>query len=218
MLGFGLILALSGCVDHTFAPGPGMSVVSFEPDAARCRLMARGMRSGFGFAAAGSQNFVAASVGGAVLGYAIGSAVEQNANYNDCMEARGWRIADGSRPLAVVTPVASFQPASALVSPATVASPAAPPAHRDFGARVTNVTYSVADNQPPHGVMIMDVADGAAASAAGLRGGDVILSFNGSSIIDINDMQQALIAVGHDSTATVYVRRADQITSVQMKL
>ena len=36
--------------------------------------------------------------GRCLLGYAIGSAVEMNQNFNDCLEARGWRIADGNPP------------------------------------------------------------------------------------------------------------------------
>jgi hypothetical protein len=86
---------LGGCVTHTFAPGPGMSALDFEPDSAQCRLFARGARTGFAFGAAGSPKFVGAAMGGAAVGYAIGSAIEQNQNFNDCLQARGWRIADG---------------------------------------------------------------------------------------------------------------------------
>jgi hypothetical protein len=96
----GAALLLGGCVTHTFAPGPGMSAINFEPDSAQCRLIARGLETGFNFAASGSPKFVAASTGGAALGYAISSAVEQNSNFNDCMEARGWRVVDGQQPVA----------------------------------------------------------------------------------------------------------------------
>ena len=78
-----LPLLLGGCVQHAFAPGPGMSAADFEPDSAQCRLFARGARSGFAFGAVGSPKFVGASMGGAALGYAIGSAVEMNQNFND---------------------------------------------------------------------------------------------------------------------------------------
>ena len=85
---------LSGCAYHTFAPGPGMSANNFEPDSAKCRMYSRGQQSGFSFAASGSPRFVAASTGGAALGYAVGSAVQANQNYNDCMIATGWRVID----------------------------------------------------------------------------------------------------------------------------
>ena len=116
-----LPLMLAGCVQHTFAPGPGMSAADFEPESAQCRLFARGARSGFGFAAAGSPQFVGASMGGAALGYAIGSAVEMNRNFNDCMEARGWRIADHAQPT-------QGPMAAALATPESPASTSATPA------------------------------------------------------------------------------------------
>src|SRR5690242_210405 len=89
---------LSACVQHTYAPGPGMSSLDFEPDSARCRLFARGSQSGYAFGASGSQQFVAGATVGAAIGYGIAAAVERNQNFNDCMQARGWRIADGSPP------------------------------------------------------------------------------------------------------------------------
>jgi hypothetical protein len=83
-----LVIGLSGCATHNWAPGPGMSASDFEPAKARCSLMAR--HSGGGFAAAGNANFVA----GAALGNAIGESVRTQQDFNDCMSAGGWRIAD----------------------------------------------------------------------------------------------------------------------------
>jgi len=88
-------LILGACVNHTFAPGPGMSADQFEPDSARCRIFAREDAPAFAFSAAGSQQFVESSMAGAAVGHTIGAAVRENQDYNDCMEALGWRVVDG---------------------------------------------------------------------------------------------------------------------------
>jgi hypothetical protein len=84
-----LALVLSGCASHLWAPGPGQSLADFEPAKARCSLLAR--HGGSGFVAFGSQSYVA----GATLGHAIGESIRANQDFNDCMVATGWRIADG---------------------------------------------------------------------------------------------------------------------------
>ena len=83
-----LALLLSGCAGHTWAPGPGVSAGDFEPTKARCSLMAR--HGGSDFVAYGNANYVA----GAALGHAIGESIRTQADFNDCMQASGWRIAD----------------------------------------------------------------------------------------------------------------------------
>jgi hypothetical protein len=88
MLSAGLAI-LGGCAAHTWAPGPGMSAVDFEPAKARCSLMAR--HGGGTFIAVGSPSYVA----GAQLGNAIGEAARTQQDFNECMIASGWRIADG---------------------------------------------------------------------------------------------------------------------------
>jgi TonB family protein len=80
---------LTGCVaSHEWAPGPGMGAAEFEQAKARCSLEAR--HSGSGFAAIGSPAFV----GAAALGATIGSSNRTQQDFNDCMLAGGWRIAD----------------------------------------------------------------------------------------------------------------------------
>jgi hypothetical protein len=81
-------LLLGACANHTWAPGPGLNVADFEPAKARCSIMAR--NGGSGFAASGSVGFVA----GAALGAAIGNAIKANQDFNDCMVAGGWQVAD----------------------------------------------------------------------------------------------------------------------------
>jgi hypothetical protein len=78
---------LAGCATHEWAPGPDAKG-TFEEANARCSLVAR--HSGSGFYAQGSARFVA----GAALGAAVGDAVRANADFNDCMAATGWVVAD----------------------------------------------------------------------------------------------------------------------------
>lgn len=86
-------LGLAGCVTHTWAPGPGMSAADFGPATARCRLVAR--HGGSDFMAYGNAKEIAA----AELGNAIGESIRANRDFNDCMEASGWRIADQAAAL-----------------------------------------------------------------------------------------------------------------------
>lgn len=80
---------LAGCASHTWAPGPTVNPnLTFDQQKAQCSLMAR--HSGSGFAAAGNPNFVAA----AAIGHGIGEGVRANQDFNDCMLASGWVVAD----------------------------------------------------------------------------------------------------------------------------
>src|SRR5438105_2568927 len=84
------IVALAACLEivacaPTIWDKPGTTQVQFNQDSARCRLLARGMNSG-DFYAEGSPKFVAA----AAVGNAIGTAVNQQATYHDCMMAVGY--------------------------------------------------------------------------------------------------------------------------------
>jgi PDZ domain-containing protein len=237
-----LPLLLGGCVQHTFAPGPGMSAADFEPDSAQCRLFARGARSGFAFGAVGSPKFVGASMGGASLGYAIGSAVEMNQNFNDCLEARGWRIADSSPPprgpMAAslvpsepatpqpARPAAAPQPmplvAAASQPPIVLASATAPAPMRraELLVRAVDVTQTLADSahlSPPRGVMLMSVGIGGAAMVAGLHEGDVILDFNGSPVTGVSDMQRSLNQVAAGNTVVASVWRNGAQRSIEVR-
>lgn len=86
----GKVAALIACVGisacaPTIWDKPGGSQAEFNQDSARCRLFARGMNSG-DFYAEGSPGFVAS----AAVGNAIGTAVNQQATYHDCMMAVGY--------------------------------------------------------------------------------------------------------------------------------
>jgi hypothetical protein len=89
-----LAVALSGCVQHTWMPGPQTSA-DFGSTSGQCKLMAMSGGSGGGFvAASGRPAFVGAFVGASVLASAVGSAVQQNQIYNACMESNGFVAVD----------------------------------------------------------------------------------------------------------------------------
>jgi len=202
------LFSLGACVNHTFAPGPGMSSLDFEPDSARCRLMARGAVKDYEFGASGSPQFVASYTAGAALGAAIGRAIEQNANFNDCMEARGWRVADRAAP-ATLAPVMVPSPApSPLALNEAVTAPAPGVARRDLLVRVVPVTPIIFSDlrAPTRGLLILEVGAGGAGASAGLQAGDVILSFNGLTVADIAGMQRelAVLAPGRKVSADIW--------------
>jgi hypothetical protein len=122
--------SLGGCVSHTWVPGPDAHK-TFEEQTARCRILAR--HGGSGFYASGSASYVA----GVAIGNAIGNAIQANADFNDCMAASGWEVADqASTPAPTVaptaltahplTPTAIIPSAGPSVAPMTAASDSVP--------------------------------------------------------------------------------------------
>jgi hypothetical protein len=98
-----LALSLGGC-GHTWAPGPEAKG-TFQSASAQCHLFAQsGDR---GYFAYGSRAYVATVAG---LN-ALDNVVRQQANYDNCMLASGWEIADAqTAPTAVGSPVALTPP------------------------------------------------------------------------------------------------------------
>jgi hypothetical protein len=115
-----LVLALSacvaGCASHTWVAGPNARG-TFNESQGRCMLLAN--NTGGGFYAQGTPSFVA----GATAGAAIGNAIKAQNNFNACMLANGWEIADEGR----APTSASYASANANTAPAANFS-AAPPA------------------------------------------------------------------------------------------
>jgi hypothetical protein len=116
-----VLLPITACAHYDYAPGPGMSAMNLGPDMARCRIFARGAEPGFGFGVSGPPRFVAAAAAGAVVGHAIGSAIRQNENYNDCMQARGWRVVQPR--VAAAQPLVAPAPGQALLTPVAMRTP-----------------------------------------------------------------------------------------------
>ncbi len=240
------LVPLGGCVSHNWAAGPGMSMVNFEADSAKCRLFGRANVPSFGFEASGSPKFVASAAAGAALGSAIGSAIHQNADYNDCMQARGWRVADNVAPVApaasVQAPVYAATPAQAVVvqplaptpvrapvggdpalkgfavEPMTTAPVATP--RRGLGVRTAQVTEMGAYSSridPPRGLVITSVLRGQAASSAGLLPGDVILAFGTAPLMTVDDLQRGLADVIANSVVEAQVWRDEHEMTVRFQ-
>jgi hypothetical protein len=103
LLGLSIVL-LAGCASRTlWAPGQGVAATDFEPAKARCSIMAR--HGGGGFAAYGSQSYVA----GAALGNAIGESMRAQADFSDCMKASGWLPVSQEAVAAHSTKAASYK-------------------------------------------------------------------------------------------------------------
>lgn len=120
-----LLLSLTACAEHTYAPRPGMSSTSLGIDTARCHLFAAQTRPDASFGAAGSPKDVAIASGVAL---AIGAAViaEHDASTFDyCMQAHGWLVADGKAPAAIPPSPIAASPGAAVPQPVAL-TPLAP--------------------------------------------------------------------------------------------
>ena len=188
LLGIG-VLSLGACASHVYAPGPGMLAEQLGPDAANCRLFAAGTRPATSFEASGSPKTVAVEAGAALLFGGIATAVHDSEAFDNCMQARGWLVADKAVPAA-----GAVQPAvmtSDVPQPVTV-SPLPPPsmapgylppppvdsarAEREDGARKTAVAWLVAQNvlngpaSPQRHSLYVALCDGGDLSACFMAG------------------------------------------------
>jgi hypothetical protein len=113
----GLLLGLAGCA-HQWMPGPGRTMADMPPVQARCRLAAR--HGGGGFEAYGKPAAVAA----AAVVYGVLEVARTQADFNDCMQANGFLIADGAA--VPVQPAMASAPALGTPEP-VIAAPLAVP-------------------------------------------------------------------------------------------
>lgn len=111
-------IILTGCA-HTWVGKPSYM---FESEKAQCSYIAR--HGGGGFYAQGTQSYVAS----AQLGYTIGEIARTQEDFDDCMLAKGWRIADDSSSQSHQQPI-EYVPNP---KPSPVAD-----YHRDFDQRTT---------------------------------------------------------------------------------
>ena len=234
-----LALPVLACTNHTFAPGPGMAASQFEPHSAHCRMMARGVARPQGFAVAGNERFVLAASAGMLIGGAISGAIEQNQNFNDCMMAAGWRPVDGSGtpqsgPLGGRLAVQNEAPVQlAAVAPTTqvyaqtvLQTGGQPPARqasarRAFGAEVQPIAMPFHHASYPRGtpsLVVVDILPGGAAEAAGLRRGDIILSFANFSVASVYGMQGALQSVAAGNTVPLELWRDQGAMTASVRL
>ncbi len=218
-----MLCLLGACANHIFAPGPGKSASNYEPDSAKCRLFARGANPGFNFEASGSPRFVAASSVGAAIGYGIASAIRTNENYNDCMEANGWLVADHAPPAAA--PMfnqdtfdgrvgVSAQPLAASL----VNAPAM--ARHPLGVRLLTVSDDMTGwlhMDAPNGLFVVNVMPGGVAAAAGVRPGDVLLTVADAPVATIDDIKAALASVHGQETVTAGIWRNRHAQPVRLQ-
>jgi hypothetical protein len=90
------VLSLDACAPHAYAPGPGMSAAQLGPDSAYCRTVARNSRPDTSFEAYGRPRDVAIAAAAAVIVGGIGTAINDSQTIDDCMQMRGWQIADAT--------------------------------------------------------------------------------------------------------------------------
>lgn len=133
-------MALGACANHSYVAGPGMSAAQLAPDSAGCRLYAEGSRPDTSFAAYGSPKGVAIATGAALLVGGVLTAVHDSEAYDNCMQSRGWLVADnastssgGAKPVAApgqtavtpwpmpIPPGSLAYPMAATIDPATAA-------------------------------------------------------------------------------------------------
>jgi len=113
----------------------------------------------------------------------------------------------------------STSPASG--HPPVVSLANAPPTTRHvFGIRLMTVSGKTAERlhmDSPKGLFVIDVEQGGAASAAGIRAGDVLLTFAGVPVMTEADIRPALASVGPHSTVTADIWRNGQAQSVSLE-
>jgi hypothetical protein len=131
----------AGCT-HTWVAGPHAQG-DFAQIRAQCSIMAR--HGGNNISVIGSTRFVA----GALVGNAIGNAIQAHADFNDCMEASGFLIADGQPPATVAyaplplpSPQRTVAPSYASVpAPIELASQPSPTAIQPFPVTQAQPSY-----------------------------------------------------------------------------
>jgi serine protease Do len=90
-----------------------------------------------------------------------------------------------------------------------------------LGVQIQKVTPAIAASlglDGDHGALVAVVTPNSPGAKAGLKQGDVILSFDGNKINDLHDLPRLVAAVAPNSAATVTVWRDGQTTELQAKL
>jgi serine protease Do len=90
-----------------------------------------------------------------------------------------------------------------------------------LGVQIQEVTPAIAASlgmQGEHGALVAVVTPNSPGAEAGLKQGDVILSFDGSQVKQLRDLPRLVSAAEPGSTATVQVWRNGQSTELKVKL
>jgi serine protease Do len=90
-----------------------------------------------------------------------------------------------------------------------------------LGVQIQDMTPAIAASlglQGQHGALIAAVTANSPAAEAGLKQGDVVLSFNGAEINQLRDLPRAVSATKPGASATMTVWRNGQKTELQAKV
>jgi serine protease Do len=90
-----------------------------------------------------------------------------------------------------------------------------------LGVQIQEMTPAIAASlglQGQHGALIAAVTANSPGAEAGLKQGDVVLSFNGTEITQLRDLPRAVTALAPGSAATLSVWRNGQKTELQAKV
>jgi S1-C subfamily serine protease len=147
-----------------------------------------------------SSRFVGTTFGNIIIGGLVGVVVDaaSGANFTYPSEIKVSLAAGGPAPKSLgFTPVATR-----ITSPLILASASSTGdtsnGRREFGVRADAVNSSLASAaqlNPARGVLVMSVIQGGAAASAGLASGDIILTFGGSPVASIVDMERVLAVI-----------------------
>ena len=221
-----VLTVLTGCAEPVFTPGYGMSAANMEADRAKCRLFARGAQPASGFAASGSPRFVAGATAAALIVGGISAAARRQANFSDCMLAAGYQaVTPGTQPTAVAGPVAVAplpDPGPVAVEmpvPRPVMDMAPPQARiRDIRAiRVNPVLAATLRLEPARGAFVQGVDRDGPPSDDDLLPGDVVLQFDGATILQVDDLERAMDRTAPHAIVHAKVWRDEQARAVLAK-
>ena len=90
-----------------------------------------------------------------------------------------------------------------------------------IGVSIQPVTDDIADSlglDSKRGALISDVVSGGPSEKAGLRAGDVILSFNGENIDDLRDLTKSVALSEADSTVEVSIWSEEREKTIDLKV
>jgi len=90
-----------------------------------------------------------------------------------------------------------------------------------LGVQIQEVTPAIAASLGLHGeqgALVAVVASGSPAAKAGIKQGDVILSFNGTEVSHLRDLPLAVAATAPDTDATITIWRSGQPVQLQAKV